>query len=520
MPIKSKLTDRITHWKRDPISFITEVLRDPETNQPFRLYAEEETFLRTALTVTADGRLPYSELLFSAPKKSGKTGLAAMATLYVIVVLGGNFAEGYCVANDFEQASSRVFQAIARIIQASPLLCHSAKVTGNRIEFTSTGSTITAIANEYAGAAGSNPTITVFDELWGYTSERGLRLFDEMVPVPTRKVSVRLTVTYAGFEGESELLETLYKRALAGETVGTDLYRGGGMFAYWTHQCRAPWQTPEWREQMREQLRPNAYLRLIENRWVTSESTFVDMVWFDACTNPELSPELSNPSLPVWVGVDASVKRDSTAIAAATFENGKVRLVWHRIFQPSVEDPLDFENTIEKSLLDLCRRFYVKEIKYDPYQLVSVAQRLTQRGLPMVEFPQSVPNLTEASTNLYEAIKGRNLIAYHDTDIRLAMSRAVAIETGRGWRISKQVASHKIDIVIALAQAALGAVQMGQQDFTISYTPVATPPSVWDGHFAGDDSYSVSAAQRHRIEDNRARFTAVRWGKRWRNAGY
>jgi hypothetical protein len=26
-------------------------------------------------------------------------------------------------------------------------------------------------------------------------------------PVPTRKVSVRLPVTYAGFEGESELLE-------------------------------------------------------------------------------------------------------------------------------------------------------------------------------------------------------------------------------------------------------------------------------------------------------------------------
>jgi hypothetical protein len=29
---------------------------------------------------------------------------------------------------------------------------------------------------------------------------------------------------------------------------------------------QAPWQTDEWRVQMREQLRPNAYLRLIENR--------------------------------------------------------------------------------------------------------------------------------------------------------------------------------------------------------------------------------------------------------------
>ena len=98
--------------------------------------------------------------------------------------------------------------------------------------------------------------------------------------------------------------------------------------------------------------------------------------------------------MPVWVGVDASVKRDSTAIVACTFGEGKVHLVWHRIFQPSPQDPLDFEASIERSLFDLRRRFYVKEVRFDPFQLVAVAQRLTQQGLPMTEFPQSVPNLT------------------------------------------------------------------------------------------------------------------------------
>ena len=66
---------------------------------------------------------------------------------------------------------------------------------------------------------GGNPNFIVFDELWGYTSEGSRRLWDEMIPVPTRKVSARLTVTYAGFEGESELLEELYKRGLKGEQV-------------------------------------------------------------------------------------------------------------------------------------------------------------------------------------------------------------------------------------------------------------------------------------------------------------
>jgi hypothetical protein len=144
----------------------------------------------------------------------------------------------------------------------------AAKVTANRIEFPSTGSTITAIASDYAGAAGANPSITIFDELWGYTSERARRLWDEMVPVPTRKVSARLTVTYAGFEGESELLESLYKRGLAGKEIAPSLYTQPGLLMFWSHETVAPWQTPEWIEQMRAQLRSNAFLRMIENRWV------------------------------------------------------------------------------------------------------------------------------------------------------------------------------------------------------------------------------------------------------------
>jgi phage terminase large subunit-like protein len=454
----------ISRWKRDPIAFIREVLINPETGQPFELYPEQERFFREAFILGPDGRLPYPELLFSAPKKSGKTGGAAMAALYVIVALGGSFAEGYCVANDFEQASSRVFQAITRIIQASPLLRHTAKFTNNKIEFRSTGSTITAIASDYAGAAGSNPTITIFDELWGYTSERAQRLWDEMVPVPTRKVSVRLTVSYSGFQSESSLLESLYRRALEGEVIGPDLYRAGGLLAYWTHTCPAPWQTSEWREQMREQLRPNAYLRLIENRWASSESTFIEMQWFDGCVEPDAHPVVADPDLPVWIGVDASLKRDSTAIVCTTWDERtkQVRLVWHRIFQPTPNDPLDFEATIERTLTELNDKFEVKEIRFDPYQLVAVAQRLRGRGLPMIEFPQSVPNLTESSTNLYELFKGRNLVLYADAEIRLAISRAVALETSRGWRIAKDKQSHKIDVVVALAMAALGAVH-GQE---------------------------------------------------------
>jgi phage terminase large subunit-like protein len=61
---------------------------------------------------------------------------------------------------------------------------------------------------------------------------------------------------------------------------------------------------------------------------------------------------------------------------------------------------LDFEATIESTLLDLDKRFRVIKVLFDPWQLQSVAQRLRARGLNVVEFPQSPGNLTIASQNL------------------------------------------------------------------------------------------------------------------------
>src|SRR5439155_7051942 len=119
------------------LAFIREVLRDPETGAPFVLYPAQERFLRKALTLTPDGRLRYPELLYAAPKKSGKTATAAMIVLYVVIVLGGPFAEGYVCANDYEQAQGRGVQAIVRILEASPLLRDAVKITTSKVEFIS-----------------------------------------------------------------------------------------------------------------------------------------------------------------------------------------------------------------------------------------------------------------------------------------------------------------------------------------------------------------------------------------------
>jgi phage terminase large subunit-like protein len=210
-------SNAFARWKRDPIFFITEVLREPRTGKPYELFPEQERFIREAFTLTAGGRLPYADMVYSCPKKSGKSTTGAMLVLFAAVVIGGPYAAVYILANDQDQSVGIIFELAKRMVEASPLLRHSAKITATRIEFPASGAFIQAVANDYAGLAGIEPTLIVIDELWAFTSESSQRLYDEAVPVPTIKVSGRLVVTYAGFSSESKLLEELYNRGLEGE---------------------------------------------------------------------------------------------------------------------------------------------------------------------------------------------------------------------------------------------------------------------------------------------------------------
>src|SRR4051812_28227096 len=97
------LIDRIREWRKDPCSFMRSLV-DPETDKRFELYPAQEIFFTKALTLPPDGRLPSPEFVYSAPKKSGKTAIAAMVQLYVILVLAGRFGEAYDLANDEEQS--------------------------------------------------------------------------------------------------------------------------------------------------------------------------------------------------------------------------------------------------------------------------------------------------------------------------------------------------------------------------------------------------------------------------------
>lgn len=450
----------LAYWRAHPIEFIETVLFDPATGRPFVLLPAERTFLEHAFQIGPDGKLLYSEQVYSCPKKSGKTTFEAIVIITAILLFGGSYPEGYILANSQEQGRSRVYEIATRIIRASPLLKDEVNITADKIVFPAFDAVIQVLPCDAGSAAGSNAVCAGFDELWDYTSEAARRLWDEMTPPPTRKIAFRLTVTYAGFENESSLLFELYKRGTELPKIGEDLYGGDGLLMFWSHKPIAPWQDAAWEARMRRE-RASAFQRQFLNEFATSSSQFIDMAKADDCTDERLSPLLVDLFMDVWVGLDGSVKHDQTALVAVSFDKKtkRVRLINHCAFQPTPEDPIDFEATVEKTLRDWCRRYRVKQIMFDPFQMQAVAQRLIKDRLPMQEFPQTQPNLTAATECLYQLINGGNLWMYPDAQMRKALSQTVAKETPRGWRISKQSSAHKIDLVAALSFACYGCIQ-------------------------------------------------------------
>lgn len=459
------------------------MLRNPETGRAFELYPAQIEFLRRAFTLTPDGLLKYPELVFSAPKKSGKTALGGMIAIYMAVVLGGPYAEVWCLPNDYEQAAGRVFQAAARIIQASPLLAPSVTITAVRITWPATGSFIAAVASDEKGFAGSNASLTIADELWGFTSERSRRLWDESTPLPTRKVSGRLVVSYAGFLGESDLLEGIYKRGIAGNEVAPDLFESEGTLCFWAHKGPAPWQDERWFEGLRRQERPVAFRRFALNEWTSSESKFLEESVWDAIVDPNARPIISDRNFGIYVGLDASIRHDTTAIVACAYDKTlkRVVVVAHRCFRPNGAD-IDFA-AIEASILDLRARFNLRSVSYDPFQLVAVAQRLAAQGIKTLEFQRTQANLTQAAQTLFTLISDRNIFCYPSAEIREAVMNASIVETPRGMRLAKERPSGKIDLCAALSFACLEAVKQG----AVSCSP-AEMLAIWQRWFDGKNT--------------------------------
>jgi phage terminase large subunit-like protein len=478
-------------WVRDTWD---EVKKRMKGMGKMRLQPIQRRILLEALGMDEDGILKYETVLYSATKKSGKTAIgSAVGCWYAEEAKDGT--EIFVIANTLEAGEGRLFRDIRfhfeqRILEGkysdTPSKPNYLKITQYRIDFP-TGTFIQVLGQSYKSVAGSRHSLTLWDELWGSTSELDRRVWDEMVPIPTVNNSLRFISTYAGFENESDLLWEMYLRGVGidehdagrGQKIEglEDLpcWRNGNLFTYWTHDPTMPWQTEAYYESAMAAERPSAFMRLHLNQWVTSQESFLPVEWVDRSMKAyEAAAEIweDHPfkRWPLTIALDAGIIQDCTALVMVGYDGkrGKVGVVNHQIWVPGKDDQIDLD-MVEKRLVELYNKYIISSIVYDPKHLMQMMYRLKQRGLPVRAFQQTVPAMTAASQLLFDLFKNRNIEMYPAEDLRKHIQMAVAETNANGFRIVKNKAmkKHHVDGAVALAMAAYEAVSTGGVDISI-----------------------------------------------------
>src|SRR3972149_3447607 len=345
-----------------------------ETAAPIKLLPHQVAYLRYAFKRLREddprlllfphlaariGHFPFQTVVISTVKKAGKTTLAALIARFVAETQT-RFGEIYCMGNDFAQAQERAFKELSKSIKLTPgckqksgvyYVPNRYMVQQTKIECLTSGSTIRPVSVDAPGEAGANPDLTLWTELWGFEHQEARRFYQEMTPVPTKVDSIRLIDTYAGYDGESELLKEVYDLGIGGrqltagelssatdtppdvfaETEGdldahVPVYvnEQASLLMLWDEgeiARRMPWQKGEQARSYYQaealKLPPAAYTRLHLNRWTGGESEFIPIEIFDACQ--EALPRLATwDAGPVVLGVDAAVTGDCFGIVAVT----------------------------------------------------------------------------------------------------------------------------------------------------------------------------------------------------------
>jgi len=197
----------------------------PNTGEPIKLPLHQKAVLRYFFKRRQNGHFPYQTYIYSTVKKSGKSTTAGVIARY-FAETQGRYSEIYTIGNDLEQAKERSYKEVVRSLELTQgYNFHRETLPGRwqvhklSMRCLLTGSSIKAIAVDAKGEAGGQPALTVWTELWGAENVEAKRFWDEMTPIPTVPDSIRLVETYAGYDGESDLLHSLYDIGLDGRQL-------------------------------------------------------------------------------------------------------------------------------------------------------------------------------------------------------------------------------------------------------------------------------------------------------------
>lgn len=449
----------------DPVVWIEANFYIPETRQPIQLMDYQKAVIREALSPDpTTGLFKYSTVLYSDIKKSAKSTIAGAVALYL--AWHHSYETVRIVANDLKQADSRTFRAIENAIRLHPNWDDKCKLNNYEITLLHNNTTIQAVPVDPKGEAGGGDLFTCYTELWAYKNTASQQLWVETALSPLKfGKSMRWGETYAGYIGESPVLELLYDTGVKHgtpiqlkEVPDLELWVTGRQLTMWNTRPRCYWQTPEYYADQASQYTPNEYNRIHRNEWGQSSEAFVPAAWWDACLGEY--PEFGR-NVPVVIGIDAAVSGDCFALVGISRLNKQAYVRFVYVWYPPKNGQISFSEPMDK-LSELIKQLNVVCVCYDEYQMSMFAQQMTEKGnIFMQPFSQAGKRL-EADKNLYDHIRERRIT--HDGNEVLREHVLNANQKADGdnkLRIIKRHETMKVDATVSCSMALHIASELG-----------------------------------------------------------
>lgn len=423
--------------------------------------------------VDSDGRRRFRQAYIMLPRKQGKSVLAAVIGLYMLVMDGESGAEVYCGATSEAQAWEvfRPAKLMAEKAGEEPgeFLAEFGATVAAKSIFTLDGSRFQPVIGKPGD--GSSPHCAIIDE---YHEHDTPDQFDTMLTgMGAREQPLALVITTAGdnLGGPCYDMQRFAEDVLEGH-IGDDR-----MFAIiYTIDKDDDWRDfSVWRK-----ANPNLGVSVFEdfllarhqealnrpakqginltkhlNVWVSSRDAWLSMADWQACAQPVSLDELAGCE--AWVGLDLATKIDVAAMVAkvkmpdgrfaylpwfylpeavvleARSKNAAAYGGWaaagHLTLTPG--DATDFE-FIAEDLRNLLRRMDVQAVGFDPYQAHHLAQQMQAEGAPMIEYPMQTRTLSPPMREMEAAIVAKKRVHPGNLMFDWMASNVTAKEDGRG----------------------------------------------------------------------------------------
>lgn len=497
----SEIADLFGYGER-AVKFLR-VLRHPKSRQPnhaFELPDWQERIVRAIYgPCHEDGRRLVRTVVILLPRGNRKTSLgAALGLLHVIGP--ESIPSGECLFAASDRKQARIgFEEATGIVGAMPDKVSSRLRpvdSKNRLHNPKNGAWLEAISNDAGTHHGRTPVFALIDELHAWKK----RDLWDVVSTGMRKVpgSLKIIITTAGRGQENVAYEIVdYARKVARGEIDDPTM----LPILFETPADADWRDEEvWRrvnpglangfpdiEGLRAAAREaehrpgerEAFRQLHLNVWLDhSVDPFVDMSVYDegACPAVDL---VDLEDEPCWLGVDLSSVNDLTAIVAA-WRDGDDGFIVHPWFfcpadnlrgradrdgvpyptwaeegfiTPTPGNVVDY-HSVEDQIRELCARFDVREIAFDPHMARNMISNLTEDGLPAVEMRQGWVTMAPAIKELERAIVGRRFRHGGHPVLRWNFSN-IAVETDKAGNktFHKGKSTDRIDGAVASAMA-------------------------------------------------------------------